>query len=144
MNGIERRCEVRGVFWGFSCPSFHDLLRLGWTVRGGANDDCHLLTMFFECPRTYEAPYPDVCIVIGFELYFVEACIRTGFRRIGIFTFRVSLVFSSSSLLPFSLNFPALDRVASYADRDAVLPGSLGEGTVHSIHLGRAEVCILS
>ena len=57
INGVKRRCEVPGESrpWGSPLPPFMT---------------CYLLTMFFECPPTYEAPYPDVCIVIVLNCVF--------------------------------------------------------------------------
>lgn len=58
INGVKRRCEVPGEPrpWGSPLPRFMT---------------CYLLTMFFECPQTYEAPSnPDVCIVIVLNCVF--------------------------------------------------------------------------
>jgi hypothetical protein len=56
----------------------------------------------------------------------------------------VSLVFSSSSLLPFSPEISCIRSCGVLCRSGCRSSRESRGGTVHSIHLGRAEVCNLS
>jgi hypothetical protein len=134
MNGVELRCGVSGDIFEVSSPPFHDLLSLGLILCGRANDDCYLLTTVF-CPRTYEAFYSDVCIVI-------ILCILCGslhaYRVPANWIFYLLFLLSLGSTLFFLLDSTV------WRHKPIGMPLFSGISDPHPLCpslLGRAEVC---